>query len=611
MIRTLKAKFSIVYLFMVVITLIVGIVSAVNVYSLGKSIDGLMVDNYKSISVANKMLEALENENSSILTYINISRDKGIVDFHNYSSVFFNEFYIESNNITEKGEKELVSDIHASYINYLQLFSKFQEISADKNDAAMEQFYNKEITPEFNHLRDLLKKLIVLNEKSMSSSKNRVTQDAQDSMYAILILSGIGIVMAFILSSYSLKRFLSPLYALRENMKAVKEGNINQQIPIETQDEIGELSMEFNNMTNRLTQFEQSTLGRVIAEKNKSLAIVKSISDPIIVLDTNYKVLLINNALEDLFEIKEEDALNKYFLEVIRSGELYDYIQSAYKTHYEVPENKIMYFKFNDKDFYFNVVVTVLNDSEKNSAGMVVLFQNITGIKQVEKIKSDFIATVSHEFKTPLTSLMMGTSLINEESIGTLNHQQKDIIAAIKEDSEKLLSLVNNLLTLSKIESNNSIFNMEPNSINEIIQESMKGFMEQAKNSGVKLSCKLDNDIPMVKADFEKVTWVINNLISNALKFTKSGDSIFISAFRNQDKLCVSVKDTGIGIPEEYREKIFDKFVQVKQGDDTSTGTGLGLSIAKEIVEAHGGEIWCESKLASGSEFLFTLPIAK
>jgi PAS domain S-box-containing protein len=600
-----------VYLFLVVITLIVGTVSAVNVYSIGQSIDGLMVDNYKSINVANKMLEALENENSSILTYINISRDKGIVDFHNYSSVFFNEFYIESNNITEKGEKELVDDIQKSYINYLQLFSRFQEISEDKNNTAMVQFYNKEITSEFNHLRELLKKLIALNEKSMFSSKDRVTQDAQNSMYAILILSGIGIVIGFILSTYSLKRFLSPLYALRENMKAVKEGNINQQTPIETQDEIGELSMEFNNMTKRLMQFEQSTLGRVIAEKNKSLAIVKSISDPIIVLDTNYKVLLINNALEDLFEIKEEDALNKYFLEVINNGELYDYIQSAYKTHHEVPENKIMYFKFNDKDFYFNVVVTVLSDSENNSAGMVVLFQNITGIKQVEKIKSDFIATVSHEFKTPLTSLMMGTSLINEESIGALNYQQKDIIAAIKEDSEKLLSLVNNLLTLSKIESNNSIFNMEPNSINEIIEESMKGFSEQAKNSGVELSCKLDSDIPMVKADFEKVTWVINNLISNALKFTKAGDSILISAFRNQDKLCVSVKDTGIGIPEEYREKIFDKFVQVKQYDDASRGTGLGLAIAKEIVEAHGGEIWCESQLAAGSEFLFTLPIAE
>jgi PAS domain S-box-containing protein len=611
MIRTLKAKFSVVYLFLVVTTLIVGIVSAFNVYSLGQSIDGLMVDNYKSISVANKMLEALENENSSILTYINISREKGIEDFHNYSSIFYNEFYVESNNITEKGEKELVDNIQKSYVKYLQQFSKFQELSAGKNTTAMVEFYNTQITSEFNNLRDLLNKLVGLNEKSMFSSKDKVTHDAQNSMYIILILSASAIVIGFILSSYSLKRFLSPLYALRENMKAVKEGNINQQTPIKTHDEIGELSMEFNNMTERLQQFEQSTLGKVIAEKNKSLAIVKSISDPIIVLDTNYKVLLVNNALEELFNTKEEKVLNKYFLEVITNGELYDYIQRTYNSHSLVSENKIMYFKFNDKDFYFNVIVTVLKDSEDKTAGMVVLFQNITGIKQIEKIKSDFIATVSHEFKTPLTSLMMGASLINEESIGSLNEQQRDIISAITEDSEKLLSLVENLLTISRIESNNAIFNIEPNSISDIIEESMKGFMEQAKTLSVEIRYKLDSNMPKVNADYEKITWVINNLISNALKFTNAGDSVFISTFRTQDRLCVSVKDTGIGIPEEYRGKIFDKFVQVKDTETISKGTGLGLAIAKEIIEAHGGEIWCESELGEGSKFIFTLPLAE
>lgn len=611
MIRTLKAKFSVVYLFLVVTTLIVGIVSVFNVYSLGQSIDGLMVDNYKSISVANKMLEALENENSSILTYINISREKGIEDFHNYSSIFYNEFYVESNNITEKGEKELVDNIQKSYVKYLQQFSKFQELSAGKNTTVMVEFYNSQITSEFNNLRGLLNNLIQLNEKSMFSSKDKVTHDAQNSMYIILILSASAIVIGFILSSYSLKRFLSPLYALRENMKAVKEGNINQQTPIETHDEIGELSMEFNNMTERLLQFEQSTLGKVIAEKNKSLAIVKSISDPIIVLDTNYKVLLVNNALEELFNTKEEKALNKYFLEVITNGELYDYIQRTYNSHSVVSENKIMYFKFNDKDFYFNVIVTVLKDSEDKTAGMVVLFQNITGIKQIEKIKSDFIATVSHEFKTPLTSLMMGASLINEESIGSLNEQQRYIISAITEDSEKLLSLVENLLTISRIESNNAIFNIEPNSISDIIEESMKGFMEQAKTLSVEIRYKLDSNLPKVNADYEKITWVINNLISNALKFTNAGDSVSISTFRTQNGLCVSVKDTGIGIPEEYREKIFDKFVQVKDTETISKGTGLGLAIAKEIIEAHGGEIWCESELGEGSKFIFTLPLAE
>lgn len=610
MIRTLKAKFSIVYLLLFVITLIIGVVSAFNIYNLEKSINGLMVDNYRSIRAGNEMLEALENENSSILTYINISRNKGIEDFYKYSNTFYNEYYVEANNITEKGEKELVEKINKSNVKYLQLFSKLQEMSASNNTSIVE-FYNTQVTPEFNNLRDLISKLVLLNEKSMFSSKDTVTQDAQNSMYIILTLSAIGIVMGFILSLFSLKKFLSPLYALRENMKAVKEGNINQQTPIKTNDEIGELSVEFNNMTKRLQQFEHSTLGRVIAEKNKSIAIVKSISDPIIVLDTNYKVLLINNALEKLFNTKEENAINKYFLEVITNGELYDYIQHAYNSQVEVSENKIMYFELNDEDYYFNVIVTVLKDSEAKAVGMVVLFQNITGIKQIEKMKSEFIATVSHEFKTPLTSLMMGTSLINEESVGSLNEEQKNIISAIKEDSERLLNLVENLLTLSLVESANGIFNIEPNFINNIIENSISGFNEQANSLGVDIIYKSDNSLPKVNADFEKVTWVINNLISNALKFTKKGDSIYISSFISQDKLCVFVKDTGIGIPEEYREKIFDKFVQVKGSDTAANGTGLGLAISKEIIEAHGGEIWCESELGVGSKFIFTLPLAE
>lgn len=610
MIRTLKAKFSIVYLLLFVITLIIGVVSAFNIYNLEKSINGLMVDNYRSIRAGNEMLEALENENSSILTYINISRNKGIEDFHKYSNTFYNEYYVEANNITEKGEKELVEEINKSNVRYLQQFSKLQEMSASNNTSIVE-FYNTQVTPEFNNLRDLISKLVLLNEKNMFDSKDIVTHDAQNSMYIILTLSAIGIVIGFILSLFSLKKFLSPLYALRENMKAVKEGNINQQTTIETNDEIGELSIEFNNMTKRLQQFEHSTLGRVIAEKNKSIAIVKSISDPIIVLDTNYKVLLINNALEKLFNTKEENALNKYFLEVITNGELYDYIQHAYNSQVEISDNKIMYFELNDEDYYFNVIVTVLKDSEDKAVGMVVLFQNITGIKQIEKMKSDFIATVSHEFKTPLTSLMMGTSLINEESVGSLNEEQKNIISAIKEDSERLLNLVENLLALSLVESTNGIFNIEPNFINNIIENSISGFTEQANSLGVDIIYKSDSSLPKVNADFEKVTWVLNNLISNALKFTKKGDSIYISSFISQDRLCVFVKDTGIGIPEEYREKIFDKFVQVKGSDTAANGTGLGLAISKEIIEAHGGEIWCESELGVGSKFIFTLHLAE
>jgi len=611
MFKTLKSKFSLVYLSLVILIAIIGLLSVLNVYRLGRSINGLMIDNYKSIDAANRMRQSLDDENSSILMYINISHEKGIENFYTYNNSFYNEFNIAANNITEKGEGKLISDIQMSYNKYIELFSNLQELSVSKDRTAAIDFYNSKVTPEFDNLRKLLGDLVVLNEKNMFSSKDRVTNNADISMYVMLILSAISVIGGFFLSTYSVKRFLNPLYNLRENMKAIKEGNINQQTPIVSHDEIGELSVEFNNMTSRLQQFEQSTLGRVIAEKNKSLAIVKSISEPIIVLDTNYKILLINDALEELFDIKEEKVLNKYFLEVVNDGELYDYIKYIYDSQDETAEHKIMYFNFNNKDYYFNIVVTVLRDSEDKIAGMVVLFQNVTGIKQVEKIKSDFIATISHEFKTPLTSLMMGASLISNESIGNLNYKQKDIISAITEDSERLLNLVNDLLALSKIESNKSIFNIKPNSIIDIVEESTRGFMEQAESGKVELKLQLDSTLPKVRVDYEKITWVINNLISNALKFTKENDEIVVSAFREQDKLCVTVKDSGIGIPEEYNDKIFDKFVQVKGTEFESKGTGLGLAIAKEIVEAHGGEIWCESELGKGSNFIFTLPLSE
>jgi signal transduction histidine kinase len=204
---------------------------------------------------------------------------------------------------------------------------------------------------------------------------------------------------------------------------------------------------------------------------------------------------------------------------------------------------------------------------------------------------------------------MIGTSLISNQNIGSLNEKQNQIINTIKEDGERLSDLINDLLQLSKIQSNKSIFEMKPNSIEDIILTSVKTFLDQAQNKGVDLSYTIENDLPEVNVDFEKMTWVINNLISNALKHTGFGDKISIKASINKNKMLISVKDTGIGIPQEYQEKIFDKFVQVSEYDSETSGSGLGLAIAKEIVEAHDGEIWCESNLGSGSTFIFTLPL--
>lgn len=608
MIKTLKGKISLVYLCLVIMIAVVGFVSVVNLYKLSGAIDGLMTANYKSINAVYNMLEAIERQDSAILIYINNDKQKGIDIFTDNNNVFVKWFDIERNNVTEVGEKELVSDIDSYYSGYMKSFLQLQEIRNSQGQEPAMDFYNSTLTTDFTGLKQAMKELAALNETSMFRGKARATEDSQSSMYVIITLTVLAISGGFFIARFSTNRFLKPIYSLTQTMKLVKAGDLNQQANLLSQDEIGELAREFNNMTKRLQQFEQSTLGKLMTEKNRFITIVKSISDPLIVMDASYKIALLNNASELFFGIREEKTVGRHFLEAVRNGELFDHISAAFESKEEHREKIILI--PHDEEYYLNVVVTTLKDPEKNSTGIIVLFQNVTSLKQLEKLRTEFIATISHEFKTPLTSIMMGTDLLLNGGMGDLTEEQKSIASALKEDSEKLSTLVSDLLELSRIESGKTIYKFEPCSIAAIIEKSVKQFYQQAEHKNVALTFDAEEDLPKVLADYEKITWVLNNLISNALKYTNTGDEILVSASVKGDEMYVSVKDSGVGIPEEYQDRIFDKFVQVKGNDLEVRGTGLGLAVVKDIVAAHKGRIWCESKLDLGSCFTFTLKLS-
>jgi signal transduction histidine kinase len=184
-----------------------------------------------------------------------------------------------------------------------------------------------------------------------------------------------------------------------------------------------------------------------------------------------------------------------------------------------------------------------------------------------------------------------------------------DVVKAILEDGEKLSGFVTELLEVSKLESGKAIYSFEPCSLSAIVENSVRQFSETAGRENVTIVNDVDEKLPFVYADFERVTWVMNNLLSNALKYTKSGDYITISARLRGHTIETSVKDTGDGIPTEYIDRIFDKFVQVKGHDIEARGTGLGLAVAKEIVTAHRGKISVESEMDAGSTFRFTIPL--
>lgn len=609
MFNTLKGRITLICTYLACLIVVVGLISVFNLYRLSKGIDGLMIDNYKSINALNHMLENTEHQNNAIMLYLNDEKKLGINAFAESRIEFLKWYTIEANNITELGEKEKVVIIDGLYKEFLKSFSTIQELmNAEGHDEAI-LYFSKDTTIIFDRLKGELKALIQLNEEVMFDNKNRVTQSAIKSMYLVLVLltaaSLGGLAVAIILRN----KLLKPIYELKNSIQLVKAGHLNQYAAITTKDEIGELASEFNNMTKRLQQYEQSTIGELMLEKNKSMVIVKNISDPLIVMDKNYRIVLLNNAFEGFFEITEKQAVGKHFLETIRNGELFDLISSQAIDLDKENTQKIVYIPKGGSDYYFNIIVTPVKDMETAINGFVVLFQNVTALKELEKIKADFISTVSHEFKTPLTSIMMGTSLMLDEGLGRINMKQKHLLETICEDVNGLAALVNNLLKLAELESGESVFRTEVCSINKIIKKSLKLFQEQAERKEIELNFDEKNDLPHVKTDFEKTVWVINNLLSNAVKYTKEYGKINISAYVEYSKMCVVVSDSGIGIPLEYREKIFEKFVRVESSNMEYSGTGLGLAIAKEIVEANGGDIWCESKLGEGSTFIFTLPL--
>jgi PAS domain S-box-containing protein len=608
MLKTLKGKISLVYIGLVALIALVGAISVTNLFFLQRSVTGLMNDNYISISAMEHARAALNEEKYAILQYLDLNDEAGLNTFSQQHQVFEEAFQREREDVTEPGERQIVDTIVEDYNTFENQFAVFQNIRDVKGQTAAMVYYNSTLGPQLNKISGGLDQITTLNQNAMFKKKSATAASAQLSLYIILFISLIAVAGGFLLSRYLVNRFLQPIHLLTESISRVRAGELNIKLDVKTGDETEKLIHEFNEMIERLSAFEKSTMGTLMEEKNKSVAIVKSISDPLIVLDKNYKIVMANNACEQFFDFQESKVLGRHFLEAIRDGELFNYITGSMESADAVSE-KVLHFE-KDSGYYFNVIITKNYDSDRQMKGCIVLMQNVTGFKELERIKTDFVATVSHEFKTPLTSIIMGASMLEGGNLGILGKEQKNLVNTIIEDGERLSGFVNELLEVSRLESGRAVYSFEPCSISAITEDSVRQFVETAQRENVTLVNDVDENLPPVYADFERVTWVLNNLISNALKYTKSGDFITVSAKVKGNFMETMVKDTGDGIPTEYLDRIFNKFVQVKEHDIEARGTGLGLAVAKEIVTAHGGAISVESEMDAGSTFRFTLPLA-
>jgi len=332
-----------------------------------------------------------------------------------------------------------------------------------------------------------------------------------------------------------------------------------------------------------------------------------SLNDTILLLDKNFRIKFINKNGIQLFKINENDYKKKYFLDIINIPEIYNLIQ---ENEVSKEDNKIIEVIYRNKRLFLKIDISSNKVENKKRKDTLLVIKDVTDLVESEVTSKNFICTISHELKTPLTSMMMGIGLINNDNIGKLNGKQKDIVDTMEEDVQKLNELVSDLLKVYELQSNKNTLNKKNEDINKLIQDTFNNFKSQAKEKTISLELNLNSKLPYVIIDSERIKWVLNNLVSNAIRYTENG-IVKISASYDNEKIFVSVTDTGRGIPEDYLNKVFERFVRVEGFEIPQESTGLGLAIAKEIVEIHGGEIWCESKVGVGSKFIFTIPLSK
>jgi PAS domain S-box-containing protein len=482
----------------------------------------------------------------------------------------------------------------------------FGKVTAERN-AERDVYFNR-LEPQFNKLRGECEQLLQLNQRAMLAKSEAAASVAQLWFYRTLLIAGVMIAAGLYLAFFLANRIVEPLRQLTASTAKIAGGDLNAKVEVNSRDEVGVLAAEYNRMAERIRQLRSSDKGKLMVAQQTTEAAIDSLYDPVIVTDGEGRVTKLNPAAEEIFGSEKENS-GRHIGEVARDLRIAGAVSEAIESQRPVAAEgmaSILPLAVAGSERTFRLRTTPMRDNGTRLLGAVTLLEDITHLREIDRLKSEFIATASHELRTPLTTVQMGVHLLLEGAAGDLNDKQTEVLSACREDCERLDKLMRDLLDLSRIEAGESQPALERVRTREFISQATEELRPQVEAKGLTFQVLIPVGLADVTIDPSQIQRVLANLIVNAIRYTQQGE-IRIGAETRGNHLVVSVSDTGTGIPSEYLPHIFDKFVQVP---GTATGgAGLGLAISRLIVEAHGGQISVQSELDHGSTFTFTLPV--
>ncbi|MEO6731427.1 MAG: ATP-binding protein [Ferruginibacter sp.] len=561
---SVKNKIWLGTLFLFLLLLIIGGVSIYYMAKIKAEGKNILNENYESLSYGHTMQQQLNTFE---------------IDYEGALRQFEKALQQQEMNVTEPGELQPTKSLRL-------YFDQFK-----KGDTTGKNIKN---------MRAELQSILNLHMQAIQGKNSKAERIAEDAFTLIIAIA----VIVFIISFTFILNFPSivtrPINHLSSAIKEISNKNYKHRVHIDNKDEFGMLANAFNEMAERLEYFESSNLNKLLFEKRRAEAVINSLKDASIGIDDSGQVLFANPQALQLLGLKKEDIISLQVKDLKVRNELFRFLLENESTS---PFKIVI---DNRENYFVKEMIEVEQWEVKNK---VIVLKNITSYKELDEAKTNFIATISHELKTPLASSDLSLKLLDDERIGKLSNEQKELIVSLKQDNLRMLKILSELLNMSQVEAGRIQLNLKLISPKEIIENAMQTVATAAKEKMILLKNISGDNLPMIEADEDKTTWVINNFLSNAIKYSYNDSTIELSANVVNGKIVFLVKDFGPGIATEYLPRLFERYFQVPGSKEK--GSGLGLAISREIIEAQKGSIWVESEIGRGSTFYFHLPIKK
>ena len=592
---TLKSKISLSLVFLFSIILVLGGLAAFYLNKLSDDSKAILADNYDSLEFVSNMQKVL----------VTLDDPNALTDFET-------NLKKQEANITEVGEQQATSAVRRE-------FTRLRNGVRD------------EVT--ISRIRQHLFVLDDLNRQAIARKSETAAGTAKDGLFW---LAAVGTLIFLIVFSFVINvpsYIANPLRELTRGIKQVASRNFEERLNFRSSDEFGELARSFNSMAQKLDEYEHSNLAKVLFEKKRIDTLVEIMPDGIIGLDEKRRILFINPVAERLLGAERQQFVGKYAPDIATSNDLLRVLIQDIMTGPVVAKTSVStsaagvdtpsdLLKIYDpgsagkgKESYFSkqihtVDVTPTGETQPIHAGYLIVLQNITSYKELDLAKTNFIATVSHELKTPISAIKMSLKLLLDKRLGTLNGEQQEMVTHVQENADRLLRLTGELLNMAQVESGHIELQIRPVNPAELVQVATDALRAQAEQKQIRFTVMVPPELPSVKADLDKASWVLVNFLSNAIRHSPDNSSIDITTRRIDNQIEFTVRDYGPGLRPEHRERVFDRYFKAPGLNGQHSGTGLGLAISREFIQSMGGQIGLHDNVDLGAAFYFRLAVA-